>query len=118
MIIDSPIDLELTQISGQTSQPPWICKDGVYSDLVCVDGEAAIFNVSQKGKYLDFNYSGNITKNQAIENVKKIYDLDFDLLTKFIVKLKKEELYSMKLLNYDFQKIEKVNNIVNILEEI
>ena len=80
MIIDSPIDLELTQISGQTSQPPWIYKNGLYSDLVCVDGEAAIFNVSQKGKYLDFNYSGNITKNQAIENVKKIYDLDFDLL--------------------------------------
>ena len=80
MIIDSPIDLELTQISGQTSQPPWICEDGVYSDLVCVDGEFSIFNVSQKGKYLDFNYSGNITKNQAIENVKKIYDLDFDLL--------------------------------------
>lgn len=80
MIIDSPIDLELTQISGQTSQPPWICKSGTYSDLVCVDGEAAIFNVSQKGKYLDFNYSGNISENQAIENVKKIYDLDFDLL--------------------------------------
>lgn len=80
MIIDSQIDLELTQISGQTSQPPWIFKNGVYSDLVCVDGEASIFNVSQKGKYLDFNYSGNITENQAIENVKKIYDLDFDLL--------------------------------------
>ena len=80
MIIDSPIDLELTQISGQTSQPPWICENGVYSDLVCVDGECSIFNVSQNGKYLDFSYSGNITKNQAIENVKKIYDLDFDLL--------------------------------------
>ena len=95
MIIDSPIDLELTQISGQTSQPPWICKNGVYSDLVCVDGEASIFNVSQKGKYLDFNYSGNITKNQAIENVKKIYDLDFDLLKFYDYLDNQEELSEM-----------------------
>lgn len=95
MIIDSPIDLELTQISGQTSQPPWICKNGVYSDLVCVDGEASIFNVSQKGKYLDFNYSGNVTKNQAIENVKKIYDLDFDLLKFYDYLDNQEELSEM-----------------------
>lgn len=80
MIIDSPIDLELTQISGQTSQPPWIFENGVYSDLVCVDGEYSIFKVSQKDKYLNFNYSGNITENRAVETVKKIYDLDFDLV--------------------------------------
>ena len=95
MIIDSPIDLELTQISGQTSQPPWICKNGVYSDLVCIDGEASIFNVSQKGKYIDFNYTGNITKNQAIENLKKIYDLDFDLLKFYDYLDNQEELSEM-----------------------
>ena len=95
MIIDSPIDLELTQISGQTSQPPWICKNGVYSDLVCIDGEASIFNVSQKGKYIDFNYTGNITENQAIENLKKIYDLDFDLLKFYDYLDNQEELSEM-----------------------
>ena len=79
MIIKAPIDLELTQISGQTSQPPWINVNDSYSDLVFVEDEPSIFNLCQNGDYVDFNYTGNISENQAIEKVKKIYDLDFDL---------------------------------------
>ena len=79
MIIESPIDLKLTQISGQTSQPPWKNIDGSYSDLVCIDGEPSIFNVKQSGENIDFTYTGNVSDKTAIENVKKIYDLDFDL---------------------------------------
>lgn len=79
MIIKAPIDLELTQISGQTSQPPWICKDNVFTDVVCVDGEYSIFSVRQSDDFLDFTYTGNATEKAALENVKKIYDLDFDL---------------------------------------
>ena len=79
MIIESPIDLELTQISGQNSQPPWKNIDGSYSDLVCIDGEPSIFNVKQSDENIDFTYTGNISDKAAIENVKKIYDLDFDL---------------------------------------
>lgn len=79
MIIKSPIDLELTQVSGQTSQPPWKYIDDSYSDLVCIDGEPSIFNVRQTDEYLDFTYTGNVSEKTAIENVKKIYDLDFDL---------------------------------------
>ena len=79
MIIKVPIDLELTQISGQTSQPPWKEINGSFSDLVFVEDEASVFNVKQNGQYIDFNYTGNIDENQAIEKVKEIYDLDFDL---------------------------------------
>ncbi len=79
MIIKAPIDLELTQISGQTSQPPWINVNDSYSDLVFVEDEPSIFNVRQNGYYIDFSYTGNISENQALEKVKKIYDLGFDL---------------------------------------
>ncbi|MBP3226719.1 MAG: 3-methyladenine DNA glycosylase [Methanobrevibacter sp.] len=79
MIIKAPIDLELTQVSGQTSQPPWKYIDDSYSDLVCIDGEPSIFNVKQTDEYMDFTYTGNVSEKTAIENVKKIYDLDFDL---------------------------------------
>ena len=34
MIIKAPIDLELTQNSGQTSQPPWKLDNNIYSDVV------------------------------------------------------------------------------------
>ena len=79
MIIKAPIDLKLTQISGQTSQPPWKEINGSFSDLVFVEDEPAIFNVQQNGEYIDFNYTGNISESLAVEKVKKIYDLDFDL---------------------------------------
>lgn len=79
MIIEAPIDLELTQISGQTSQPPWINVGDSYSDLVCINGEPSIFSVKQSGVNIDFTYTGNISEKLAVENVKKIYDLDFDL---------------------------------------
>ena len=79
MIIKAPIDLELTQVSGQTSQPPWKEINGSFSDLVFVEDEPTIFNVQQNGEYIDFNYTGNVSENLAVEKVKKIYDLDFDL---------------------------------------
>lgn len=79
MIIKSPIDLELTQLSGQTSQPPWTVNDGCYSNAVTVDGKPAIFNVVQSGDFLDFNFSGDVSDKKAIDRLKYIFDLDFDL---------------------------------------
>lgn len=79
MIIKAPIDLELTQISGQTSQPPWKKINDSYSDLVFIDNNPSIFNVKQNDDYIDFSYTGNISENQAVKKVKEIYDLDFDL---------------------------------------
>ena len=79
MIINALIDLELTQSSGQTSQPPWKKIIDSYSDLVCINNNPTIFNVKQSGENIDFSYTGNVTEDVAVKKVKEIYDLDFDL---------------------------------------
>lgn len=79
MIIKSPIDLELTQISGQTSQPPWKRCGDSYREVVNVNDNLAIFDVKQSGDYIDFNFSGDVSQKEAISRLNYIYDLDFDL---------------------------------------
>ena len=79
MIVETPIDLELTQLSGQTSQPPWCEVEGTFSNVVNVNGNPVIFNVRQCGKSLDFNYSGDVSDKQAIDKLNYIFDLNFDL---------------------------------------
>ena len=63
MIIDSLIDLDLTQTSGQTSQPPWIKSGDVFSQIVMVGEKPVVFNAKQSGEYLDFDFTGDITQN-------------------------------------------------------
>ncbi len=79
MIIKSPIDLDLTQISGQTSQPPWKKIEDSYREVVLVDDKPVLFDVKQSGDYLDFNFTGEVSENEAISKLKYIYDLNFDL---------------------------------------
>ena len=79
MIIKAPIDLELTQISGQTSQPPWKQAGDSFKQVVLVDGKPAIFDVSQSGEFIDFNFTGDVSQKQATSKLSYIYDLDFDL---------------------------------------
>ncbi len=79
MIIKSPIDLELTQLSGQTSQPPWREVEGTFSNAVDVNGKPVIFNVKQSGEFLDFDFEGEISDNEAISKLNYIFDLEFDL---------------------------------------
>ena len=79
MIIESPIDLDLTQLSGQTSQPPWIRNNEFYSNAVMVDEKPVIFNIRQSGQYLEYTYTGDITDNQARETLNYIFDLNFNL---------------------------------------
>ena len=75
MIIKSPIDLDLTINSGQTSQPPWTVNEDTYSNVVMVEGKPLIFNVKQSGKYLEFN----LDDENSVSRLKYIFDLDFDL---------------------------------------
>ena len=79
MKINTLIDLDLTQLSGQTSQPPWICKDGVYSDVVLVEDKPCIFSLKNSGDGIDFNYKCDVSKDSALKRLNYIYDLDFDL---------------------------------------
>ena len=79
MIIKAPIDLELTQISGQTSQPPWNRVGDSFRQVILVDGKPTIFDVKQSGDFLDFNFTGDISEKDAVSELSHIYDLDFDL---------------------------------------
>ena len=79
MIIKTPVDLDLTINSGQTSQPPWILEDETYSNVILINGEPVIFNVKQSGDCLDFNFKGNVQESEAISKLNYIFDLDFDL---------------------------------------
>lgn len=79
MIIKAPIDLELTQISGQTSQPPWIRVEDSFKQVIPVNGKPAIFDVRQSGNFIDFSYAGDVTERDAISKLRYIYDLDFNL---------------------------------------
>ena len=79
MIIKAPIDLELTQRSGQTSQPPWTKIDNSYQNVVLVDNNPVLFNVSQYNDNLKFIFEGNISEKEAVSKLSYIYDLDFDL---------------------------------------
>ncbi len=79
MIIKAPIDLELIQMSGQTSQPPWKRFGDSFKEVVMVNDRPAIFDVKQSGDYLDFDFEGDVSKKEAISRLNYIYDLDFDL---------------------------------------
>ena len=46
MIIKSPIDLELTQSSGQIFQDPWMKLNDSYNDVALVDNKPVFFSVS------------------------------------------------------------------------
>lgn len=75
MIIKTPIDLDLTINSGQTSQPPWKQEGGIYSNVVIVNDKPTIFKVKQSDNYLHFNHDDK----DSISRLKYIFDLDFDL---------------------------------------
>lgn len=79
MIIKTPVDLDLTINSGQTSQSPWILEDETYSNVILIDDEPVVFYVKQSGDYLDFNFKGNVQESEAISKLNYIFDLDFDL---------------------------------------
>ena len=79
MIIDKTIDLQLTQMSGQTSQPPWINVDDSFRQVVLVDNKPVIFDVKQSDEFLDFNFEGEVSKTDAVSKLNYIYDLDFNL---------------------------------------
>lgn len=79
MIIDSPINLDLTINTGQTSQPPWKLYGNAFKEVVIVDEKPVLFNLKQSGEVLDFSFEGNISESGAISKLNYIYDLDFNL---------------------------------------
>ena len=85
MKIEKQINLELTQISGQTSQPPWFkTEKKEYWDIIKTNNTPILIKLSQKNiNSLNAEYE-TITdtkiSDKKIENeIKRIYDLDFNL---------------------------------------
>lgn len=79
MIIKKPIDLELTQLSGQTSQPPWCEVGGTFSNVVNINDKPVIFKVKQSGEFLEFDFDGDVSQRDAVSKLNYIFDLEFDL---------------------------------------
>jgi len=79
MIIKAPINLELTQMSGQTSQPPWSKNNNIYSNNILINNELVEFQVKQNNEFLEYDFKGNINEKEAESRIKYIFDLDFNL---------------------------------------
>ena len=87
MEINNLIDLNLTQSSGQTSQPPWFKKENnEYLDIINIDSIPVLIKASQKDiNSLNIDYElpigieENINKKKLINEINRIYDLNFDL---------------------------------------
>ncbi|MCC7553890.1 MAG: 3-methyladenine DNA glycosylase [Methanobacteriaceae archaeon] len=86
MKLKTKINLNLTQFSGQTSQPPWKEINNEFQELVFIDDQVILFKLSQEDyNSLNFNYELplNCDKSPKKEDIEKklneIYDLSFDL---------------------------------------
>lgn len=85
MLIEKNIDLDLTQLSGQTSQPPWRKEGNLYKDIVFVEDNPVLFKVSQTGDGLDFDYEYplnsdfKVSSKALLNRLDEIFDLNFDL---------------------------------------
>ncbi len=90
------MNLQLTQMSGQTSQPPWKKTDNSYQDVVFVGGKPVLFKVDDK---LNVDYElpiggdFTISQKEVIGEFRRIFDLDFDL-DRFYSYLKEDEKLS------------------------
>lgn len=99
MLINSPIDLKMTQYSGQTSQPPWIKENNSYKNVIFVEGKPVLACVSQENNNLDFSYElpinadFKLSEDKIKEKIAYIYDLNFDL-EKFYRYLSNDEVLS------------------------
>ena len=105
MEFNNLIDLNLTQLSGQTSQPPWTYDENTkaYTNVIVSDNIPILLKTSQNKDINSFNLDYEIPSaiDESVVNKKKIeksikeeiikiYDLDFDL-DKFYKYLKSDE---------------------------
>ncbi len=90
------IDLELTQLSGQTSQPPWKQENDEYREVVIVEGVPVLFKAHELNKSIEFSYEFplnsdfHIKKSILDKKASEIFDLDFNL-SKFYKYLNQDE---------------------------
>ena len=92
LMLDYNFNLELTQLSGQTSQPPWTCEDNTFREVVLVDGKPVLFKVSDDSFSYEMPLNADFSVNEktVFKKFHDIYDLDFDL-EKFYSYLENDE---------------------------
>ncbi|MDR2830896.1 MAG: 3-methyladenine DNA glycosylase [Methanobrevibacter sp.] len=99
MKLDYKINLQLTQESGQTSQPSWKLIENEYCNVCLINETPILLKVSQNSfNHLEVNYellneNHDINEKLIHNEIAKIYDLNFDLIKfyKFLSKDKKLE---------------------------
>ena len=72
-------DLEMTQKSGQTSQPPWHEVGGEFRELLMVRGRPCPVAVRQRGRVLEVRPYLRVNRNDLKKRIEYIFDLKFDL---------------------------------------
>ncbi|MGB9837436.1 DNA glycosylase [Methanothermobacter sp.] len=85
--MDIPVrefDLEMTQESGQTSQPPWRRADGAFRELLIIDGVPCPVEVRVEDEVLRVNPYCDVPKKPLKKKIEYIFDLKFEI----------EDLYS------------------------
>ncbi len=82
---DGPFNLPLTIKSGQTSQPPWLHKDGYYHELVRVVGQPCLIKAKQKYNIVDAPLEIIVESPEDVEleaiqmSIMEIFGLNDDL---------------------------------------
>lgn len=124
MLIEKNINLDLTQLSGQTSQPPWKKEDNVYKDIVFIENKPVLFKVSQKDNFFDFSYEYpldedfNFSKKVLLNNLNNIFDLDFDLEKFYSYLNNDEKLFEMSSFCNGLRLFEAKNKFEAIISSI
>jgi len=77
-------DLELTQESGQTSQPPWRRVEGAFRELLIIEGVPCPVEVRVEDEFLRVNPYSDVPRKPLKKKIEDIFDLKFEI----------EDLYS------------------------
>ena len=76
-----PCNLSLTINSGQTSQPAWEEKNGVFQELVLIENKPCLLKVAERDDSLIINTESpnKISETAIKQKINHIFNLDFDL---------------------------------------
>ncbi|OED30929.1 hypothetical protein NL43_00485 [Methanosphaera sp. WGK6] len=96
-------DLNLTINSGQTSQPPFKYENGTYHEVISIDNENILINLTQNNLneplIIDYVCEDYVDEDKLLDKIYYIFDLDYDL----------NELYNYLDVNSELNNIYKFN---------
>ncbi|WP_455645966.1 DNA glycosylase [Methanosphaera sp.] len=76
-------DLNLTINSGQTSQPPFKYENGTYQEIISIDNENILINLTQDNLneplIIDYVCKESVDENKLLDKIYYIFDLNYDI---------------------------------------